>query len=100
MTEFRFSDEEYNDVIKETEELKLKKMEEETKKAKKIAEANRMLKTYIVEYKAVSHCLMFLLLPLLLLYMQAKERVRTQIKVRKTKLELQASFKNTPMLQW
>ena len=34
MTEYHFSDEEYNGVIKEAEELKLKKMEEETKKNK------------------------------------------------------------------
>jgi hypothetical protein len=48
MTEYHFSDEEYNDVIKEAEELKLKKMEEETKKAKNIAEANRI-------FEGISH---------------------------------------------
>jgi hypothetical protein len=41
LTEYHFSDEEYNDVIKETEEIKLRRMQTEAKKARERDEAIR-----------------------------------------------------------
>jgi hypothetical protein len=41
MTEYHFNDKEYNDVIKETEEIKLARMEEEAKKARERDDAIR-----------------------------------------------------------